>query len=168
MVIFLAVAVELSEYHQKVLLKNAYQNEIRVELNKIQIQIKEAVENNDRNELRGVALEYERLGAVYANASSQLFGSYLDTGEWGNIANILIGNYLPCELFQSYDGPLTKEESKFLEQLLDVNDQLLLAICDDATFRNVNNISIQSLKKILNNYHLEALRDFLDGIRGVS
>lgn len=157
----LSAATVLTGYCQKASLKNKYLDEIRVRLNSIQIELASAVENDNRNMTRNLALEYERLGTIYADASLWVLGSYLDTGEWGTIAQILIGNSLTHEVFQTYDGPLTTEEIDFLECLSTLNEKLLSEICNDSTFRSSKRISIRSFRDILNQYHLETLNDFL-------
>jgi len=153
--------IVIFSHSNDLLLKNKYQNEICGMLYSIQIEIKAAVQNNNRKDISTIALRYERLGTMYANVSSQLFDSYFDTGAWGTAARILVGNHLSYTLFQAYDGQLTEEEVVFLNQLSDMNKDLLLDIADDTSPQGVRNMSIKTLKEILNHYHIITLREFL-------
>ena len=127
----------------------------------IQAQIESAINNDSRSDIRIAALECERLGTTFANVSSQLFGSYLDTGGWGKAADILLGfNNYSQPLFQSFDGSLTEQEIKFLEQLYDLNEVLLTDIGDDSASNGLRKTSIRELKETLNSYHLFTLNDF--------
>lgn len=137
-----------------------YQNSIRAELNTMQISLQEILNSGDKEAITGLALDYEHLGTIYACASSSLFSSYLDTGEWGNIARILLGCNQSTDLFQTQGGTFTEEEIAFLRELADYNRQLLTQITTDQYFRVIRAMSIRELEEVLNSHQLE-LHSFL-------
>ena len=160
-VVFVISSLMISSAVKNNSLKDKYQHDMRFILLSIQAQIESAINNDSRSDIRIAALEYERLGTTFANVSSQLFGSYLNTGGWGKAADILLGfNNYSQPLFQSFDGSLTEQEIKFLEQLYDLNEVLLTDIGDDSASNGLRKTSIRELKETLNSYHLFTLNDF--------
>jgi hypothetical protein len=153
-VVLVICALKISSTVKNNSLKNKYQYDMRFELLSIQVRIESAINNDSRGDIRTAALEYERLGTNFANASTQLFGSYLDTGEWGRAAQILLGfNDYYEPLFQSFDEPLSELEIKFLEQLSELNEVVLADISDDSAPQGLRDMSIRMLKETLNSYH---------------
>lgn len=160
-VLLIVLTAAVSTQHHRTIQKDKFQSELCTRLNIIQLEIAAAAENKDRQTVRSIALEYERLGSIFAELSSHILGSYFDTGEWGTIARILVGNSASCELFKAFDGPLTEEEIRYLERLSGLNKQLLSELCSGTEYREVTKLSIQSLRDVLNGYQLHTLRDFL-------
>ena len=157
--------VMILSYSKNVSQKNEYQDQLRKSLISVQIQIDDAIDdkdNNSRADIRTIALEYEKMGTVYSIMSSQLFSnSFLDSGEWGTISRVLLGNNSPSTLFQAFSAPLSEEEINFLSQLSMMNQSLLSEIADDSVPQGIQKMSINSLEKILINYHQNTLKEFL-------
>ncbi len=160
-ILLVACTAKILSYSNKVNLKNEYQHELIVSLFSIQVMINSAIENNNRADIRNAALKYERMGTVFATMSSQLFDSFLDSGEWGKAARILLGNNSPSTLFQTFDEPLSEEEINFLTQISAINQSLFIEISDDSNPQGVRELNNISLERILNNHHQNTLKEFL-------
>ena len=139
-----------------------YHNMLRQELNMIQIKLQEALSDGTKRNIPSLALDYERLGGTYADVSLTLFSSYLDTGEWGSIARILLGLTPSSNLFKATEITLSAEEIAFLEELFNYNLLLLKQISADETFRTIRSLSAEELQDILNEHQYE-LQIFLWG-----
>ena len=160
-ILLVVITAAICSHLQDRAIKTEFQIEIYTRLSSAQLKIDNAISRNDRGGVRELALDYERLGTIYAVASSQLFDSYLDTGGWGIIARVLAGIHSDFDLFKQFDGPLSMEEIEFLEQLSDVNDILLTDIAGSVDPDEIKVMSVKSLKEILNTYHVETLQEFL-------
>lgn len=153
--------IRVYDNHKKYELKNYYQQKMCRLLGTIQVDIIDAIEGNNRREVRNSALEYEQLGTIYADLSSLLFGSYLDSGNWGTCTNIMLG-YNSCQMFQKFDGTLMENEVDFLQRLSEENKKLLKEISRETESGEIKDIRIEELEKILKNYHQTDLKEFLD------
>lgn len=125
-------------------LKHYYQQKICVLLERVQLDA-----------------DYLELGSAFADVSSLVLGSYLDKGEWENCSYILLGGN-SHQLFQESDDELTKREIEFLTQLKETNEVLLNQLPNKNLAEGIYNITIVELKEILNRYHLNELKEFVD------
>jgi len=147
------VAFRVCSQRQKAHLSDEYQHKIIVQLRKIQHMMTDlmSADTIDRSLTRNLALEYVHLGTLYDRVST------LSLGEWENIARILIGNYSPPTvpgLFQDFESLLSEKEIEFLLQLQEKNDELLSSLTNFSG-------SINAYKRILDDYNLMTLREFI-------
>lgn len=137
-----------------------YQNRIRVELCTIQIWLQETIVSNNKEYVPNLALAYEHLGTVYLCTSSVLVSSFYDTGAWGDIAKILLGQNPSIDLFQDQEGTLSENEVTFLKKLIDYNNELLVDISSDQSFRTIRSMKAKTLQEVLDS-HQNELYSFL-------
>lgn len=161
-IILVFSSIKIYSYNKSEELKRTMQHKILVELNGAQIQIEGILSANSRHLLKNLAQTYEQLGETFACTSTVLFeGSYLDSGEWGYVSDILLGQNSKG-LFQTFDGTLTAEEIAVLQELYNYNDTLIVQI-HDASNQNPNtliDLSTEELENLLNKYHLFILKEF--------
>ena len=118
----------------------------------IQQYLNTTLEEKDKALIKSIALEYQALGGSYRISSKYLFNSFNNSGEWENIAQILLGNSSKYSyLFADADSNLTDIELRFLNQLY-LSNECLVNLLEDKENQLTKNIDATALKRVIGCY----------------